>query len=121
MIEDILLFIGSSQFFIYSINPKRIKKPEFYNVEGGDYQLTDASLTPQVIRIGERRYIIVIFAISLSLCVLLIVEAARMRFWVCLLAWDFMGTRCVVQASAVAGQDVVKEMTKRHSTVRVGT
>ena len=97
MIDDILLFIGSSQFFVP-------------NASAGDTSSVDAHLTVRAVRLGEAKYVYAIFTICVVLLVAVAVEACRTRVWRSLPRWDYMDATCLVLASAVAGGDLVNEM-----------
>ncbi|KAL8718985.1 MAG: hypothetical protein Q9225_003943 [Loekoesia sp. 1 TL-2023] len=97
MLDDILLFIGSSQFFVP-------------NLTAGDFSTVDVSLTVQAVKLGEPKYVFATFGMCVLLLAAVIVEACRTRAWRWLPIWDFMDTTCLVLASAVAGEDVVRSL-----------
>lgn len=97
MLDDLLLMIGSSQFFVPDAG-------------AGDFSTVDAHLTVQAVRVGEAKYVFAVFAICVVLLFAVAAEAFRTRVWRWLPRWDFMDATCLVLASAVAGEDVVGEM-----------
>ena len=97
MVDDILLFIGSSQFFVP-------------NAGAGEFSSVDAHLTVRAVRLGEAKYVYAICMICVMLLVVVAVEACRTRVWRSLPWWDYMNTTGLVLASAVAGGDLVDEI-----------
>ncbi|KAL9121444.1 MAG: hypothetical protein Q9187_002003 [Circinaria calcarea] len=97
ILDDLLLFVGSSQFFIPDAG-------------AGDFSTADVHLTVQAVRLGEAKYVFAIFATCVVLLTAVATEACRTRAWRWLPKWDFSDTTSLVIASAVAGEDVVSEM-----------
>ena len=97
MLDELLVFIGSSQFFIPASG-------------AGDFSTVDAQLTVSVIRVGDSSYVFATFGVCVVLLAGFFVEACRTNVWNQLPRWDFSNTKDLMQASAVAGADVVNEM-----------
>ncbi|MCJ1457923.1 hypothetical protein MMC28_008292 [Mycoblastus sanguinarius] len=97
MLDEVLLFVGSSQFFLP-------------NTSAGDFSTVNAHLNVKVVRLGEAKYVFATFAICVVLLAAVAAEACRTKIWSRLPRWDYMDTTCLVLASAVAGEDVVGEM-----------
>jgi hypothetical protein len=97
MADDILLFIGSSQFFVPAAG-------------AGDFSTTDAHLNVLAVRLGDTRYVLATFAMCVVLLMAVGAEAVRTGAWRQLPKWDFTDTTCLVLASAAAGEDVVAGM-----------
>ena len=106
MIDDILLFVASSQFYVP-------------NASGGDFFTVDAHLTVQAIRLGEAEYVITTFIMCVVLLAAVMIEACRTRGWRWLPRWDFMNTACLALASAVTGEDLVGEMCRGQEGGRI--
>ena len=96
MLDSLLVFIGSSQFFVPASG-------------GGDFTTVQAQLTVLAVRIGDAKYVFMTFGMCVELLVGA-VEACRTRGWRNLPRWDFADTTDLVLASAIAGEDVVGEM-----------
>ncbi|KAI4281675.1 MAG: hypothetical protein L6R38_003518 [Xanthoria sp. 2 TBL-2021] len=92
-LDDIIVFIGSSQFFVP------------FSGEG-DFSTVDVHMIVQAVRLGEVAYVMATFGICAALLVAVIVEALRTRFWKSLPRWNFMDTTSLVISSAVAGTEV---------------
>jgi hypothetical protein len=97
MADDILVFIGSSQFFVPAAG-------------AGDFSTTDAHLNVLAVRLGDTKYVLATFAMCVALLTAMGVEAVRTGAWRRLPKWDFTDTTCLVLASAAAGEDVVAGM-----------
>ncbi|KAL8732307.1 MAG: hypothetical protein Q9166_002879 [cf. Caloplaca sp. 2 TL-2023] len=99
--DALLVFIGSSQFFVpYS--------------GAGDFSTVDAHLTVQAVRLGEIKYVVATFAVCSLLLVAVVIEACRTKFWKWLPQWDFMDTTTLILSSAIAGEDLVVELCRNH-------
>lgn len=97
MLDSLLVFIGSSQFFVPASG-------------GGDFTTVQAQLTVRAVRIGDAKYVFMTFSMCVALLVAVAAEACRTRGWRYLPRWDFADTTDLVLASAIAGEDVVGEM-----------
>ncbi|KAL8753987.1 MAG: hypothetical protein Q9199_004656 [Rusavskia elegans] len=97
MLDNILLSIGSSQFFIPFSSQ-------------GDLSTINIHMTVQEVRLGEVVYVIATFGICAASLVAVIVQAFRTRFWKLLPRWDFIDTTSLVISSAVAGTDVLSAL-----------
>jgi hypothetical protein len=106
MADDILVFIGSSQFFVPAAG-------------AGDFSTTDASLNVLAVRLGDTKYVLATFAMCVALLTAMGAEAVRTGAWRRLPKWDFTDTTCLVLASAAAGEDVVAGMWRGGGRQRV--
>ncbi|KAL8769226.1 MAG: hypothetical protein Q9209_004727 [Squamulea sp. 1 TL-2023] len=97
MIDEILLFMASSQLFIP-------------NGGFGDFSTVGAHLTIQAVELGEFRYTMATFAVCAVLLLAVCFEACRTRFWKWLPQWDFMDTKSLVLSSATAGTDILSTL-----------
>jgi hypothetical protein len=97
MLDDLLLFVGSSQFFVPAAG-------------AGDYSTVDARLNVRAVRLGDAKYVLATFGMCVALLVAVGAEAVRTSAWRRLPKWDFTDTICLVLSSAVAGNDVVAGM-----------
>ena len=93
MLNGIFVFMGSSQFFV-----------------SHDFTTVDTRLTVRAVRIEDPKYVFASFCICDVLLAALAVEACRTQLWRRLPRWDFVDTKDLVLASAVAGHDMVSEM-----------
>jgi hypothetical protein len=100
MFDDLLTFIGSSQFFLP------------FNGDG-DYTLSDAGVTMQAVQVGETAYVIATFILCMVLILLVIEEAIRTVGWRQLPRWDLTDPTCLVLAGAVAGNDLLSRVEER--------
>ncbi|KAL8947002.1 MAG: hypothetical protein Q9222_006673 [Ikaeria aurantiellina] len=99
MIDEILLFVGSSQLFLP-------------NAGAGDFSTVDVQLTVKAVRIGETKYVVAIFATCVTLLVAVMAEAFRTKFWDWLPQWDFADMTCLILSSAVGGNDIILDMSR---------
>ncbi|KAI9705084.1 MAG: hypothetical protein M1836_006867 [Candelina mexicana] len=106
MLDDLLLFVGSSQFFI--------PNGTYGSSSKGDFSTVEAHLTVQAVRLGDAKYVFATFAMCVILIAAVAIEAYRTKIWKLLPRWDFMDTTSLVLASAVAGKDVVTKMCRGH-------
>ncbi|KAK6077652.1 hypothetical protein SCUP515_04850 [Seiridium cupressi] len=94
MVDDLLLFIGSSQFFVS-------------NNGSGDFSAVDAQLTVQAVRLGDPTYVYLIFTTCSLLLAIVFMEAYRTKCWTYLPRWDFKDTTSLILSSAIAGEEIV--------------
>jgi hypothetical protein len=106
IIDELLLFVGSSQFFVP-------------NNGTGDFSTVDALLTVQAVKFGEANYVFPTFVMCALLLVVAAVEAYRTRLWKSLPKWDFTDATCMVIASAVAGKDILAEICQDEEGMQV--
>jgi hypothetical protein len=106
MVDDLLVFIGSSQFFIPDAG-------------AGDYSTVDAEITVQAVRIGDPKYVYETFAICIVLLLAVVIETFRTKAWKLLPKWDFTDTNCLVIASAVAGNDLIYDVCEKQNIERL--
>lgn len=99
MLDSILVFMGSSQFFLCD-----------------DFTTVDARLTVRAVRIGDRKFVCAALFMCSVLLSVFFVETCRTKVWQRLPRWDFVDTKDMVLASAVAGHDVVIEMCQEATT-----
>jgi hypothetical protein len=95
MMDGLLLFISSSQFF----DP---------NAGVEDFFKVDAQLVVQAVRFGQAEVVIVVFVMCVLILMAVMFEAYRTRAWRGLPRWDFADTTSLVLASAVAGNDILE-------------
>jgi hypothetical protein len=103
MMDGLLLFISSSQFF----DP---------NAGAEDFFKVDAHLMVQAVRFGQAEYVFLVFSMCGSILLAVMFEAYRTGAWRGLPRWDFADTTSLVLASAVAGNDIL-EVTPRDGIV----
>ncbi|KAH8195286.1 hypothetical protein TruAng_010556 [Truncatella angustata] len=94
MVDELLLFVGSSQFFVPDDG-------------AGDFFKPDARLTVQAVRLGDATYMHLIFVTCGMLLVTMLLEAFRTKGWRYLPRWDFQDLSCIILSTAVIGEDVV--------------
>ena len=97
MIDDILLAIASSQFFVP-------------NDGAGDVIVVDTNLTVQAVRLGEAPYVYAVFVLCVLLVIGTVAEAVRTRWWRLLPRWDPRDPTCLMLAGAVAGNELLQEL-----------
>lgn len=95
IIDGLLLFISSSQFF----DP---------NASARDFSNVDAQLVVQAVRFGQAQVVVVVFVMCVLILVAVAFEAYRTTGWKGLPRWDFADTTSLVLASAVAGNDILE-------------
>lgn len=74
--DDLLLFIGGSQFFIA-------------NGGRGDFASVGVQASMQAVRIGDLKYVFAVFGICATLLLAMVVESYRTIGWTLLPEWDF--------------------------------
>lgn len=99
MLDSILVFMGSSQFFL-----------------SDDSTTVDTRLTVSAVRIGDVKFVRAVLFMCSVLLTAVFVETCRNKMWRRLPRWDLVDTKDLVLASAVAGHDVVIEMCREATT-----
>ena len=100
VLDDVLVGYASAQLMV-----------------GNQSTTTEVVVTDLVLKIGQRVYVIAIFAFNLVVVILVFEEAIRTTFWKGLENWDYMDIEAVIVSSLKGGRKATDSLSDRDGEV----